>query len=189
MAGLTPAGVLHSWFLGTSVYAAFGWGAYILVCLYFLLGSAVSMPHVVHACLSPCTAASCTTAAHQDWQCIKAPVQCVGSACSALGTASQPVHTWFCPWGMADVVVWTGHQGQAQAEAGRGYRGGSLRAAPASTLRLCQGPGGGPGQGTKAGHTLATCRAGAVGDQLDPGQGHPQVPGDHRRAGQRHQHA
>lgn len=40
--GLTPAGVANSWLLGTAVYSAFGPGAYILVCLYFLLGSAVT---------------------------------------------------------------------------------------------------------------------------------------------------
>lgn len=40
--GLTPAGVLHSWFLGTTVYSAFGPAGYLLVCLYFILGSLVS---------------------------------------------------------------------------------------------------------------------------------------------------
>ena len=39
--GLTWAGVLHSWFLGSTVYAAFGLGGYSLVCLYFLIGSLV----------------------------------------------------------------------------------------------------------------------------------------------------
>lgn len=40
-AGLTGAGVLHSWALGTAIYSAFGAGGYVLVCLYFILGSAV----------------------------------------------------------------------------------------------------------------------------------------------------
>jgi uncharacterized protein (TIGR00297 family) len=40
--GLTPAGVVHSWVLGTIVYSAFGPGGYLLVCLYFLLGSLVT---------------------------------------------------------------------------------------------------------------------------------------------------
>lgn len=40
--GLTVAGVAHSWFLGTSVYAAFGFGGHLLVCLYFLLGTLVT---------------------------------------------------------------------------------------------------------------------------------------------------
>ena len=44
LAGLTAAGVLHSWALGTAVYSAFGAGGYVLVCLYFILGSAVR-PH------------------------------------------------------------------------------------------------------------------------------------------------
>jgi len=40
--GLTWAGVLHSWLLGSLVYGAFGLGGYVLVCVYFLLGSAVT---------------------------------------------------------------------------------------------------------------------------------------------------
>ena len=51
-AGLTPAGVANSWILGTAVYSAFGPGAYVLVCLYFLLGSAVSAEQ---ACLHQLT--------------------------------------------------------------------------------------------------------------------------------------
>jgi hypothetical protein len=39
--GLTVAGVLHAWFLGTSVYAAFGYGGHLLVCLYFIFGTLV----------------------------------------------------------------------------------------------------------------------------------------------------
>lgn len=41
--GLTPAGVAHSWVLGTAVYSAFGARGYALVCLYFILGSAVRL--------------------------------------------------------------------------------------------------------------------------------------------------
>mmetsp|Transcript_36318 Transcript_36318/g.102612 ORF Transcript_36318/g.102612 Transcript_36318/m.102612 type:complete len:330 (-) Transcript_36318:78-1067(-) len=40
--GLTPAGVAHSAVLGSTVYAAFGLGGYLLVCLYFIFGSAVT---------------------------------------------------------------------------------------------------------------------------------------------------
>lgn len=39
--GLTPAGVAHSWFLGASIYSAFGAGGFGLVCLYFLFGTLV----------------------------------------------------------------------------------------------------------------------------------------------------
>lgn len=39
LAGLTWGGVVHSWILGCTTYAAFGLGGYFLVCLYFLLGS------------------------------------------------------------------------------------------------------------------------------------------------------
>ena len=40
--GLTPAGVAHAWALGALTYAAFGWRGYVLVCAYFLFGSAVT---------------------------------------------------------------------------------------------------------------------------------------------------
>ncbi len=39
--GLTPVGVLHAWFLGASIYAAFGIGGFSLVCLYFIWGTLV----------------------------------------------------------------------------------------------------------------------------------------------------
>mmetsp|Transcript_6534 Transcript_6534/g.18833 ORF Transcript_6534/g.18833 Transcript_6534/m.18833 type:complete len:333 (-) Transcript_6534:330-1328(-) len=42
LAGLTPLAVANSWLLGTVVFAAFGWGGYVMVCLYFLVGSAVT---------------------------------------------------------------------------------------------------------------------------------------------------
>lgn len=42
--GLTPVGVAHAWFLGASIYSAFGAGGYLLVCLYFIFGSLVSGP-------------------------------------------------------------------------------------------------------------------------------------------------
>jgi uncharacterized membrane protein len=42
LSGLTPAGVLTSYFLGSLVFAAFGAGGFALVCVYFLLGSAVT---------------------------------------------------------------------------------------------------------------------------------------------------
>lgn len=42
LSGLTPAGVLTSWLLGSLVFAAFGRGGFALVCVYFLLGSAVT---------------------------------------------------------------------------------------------------------------------------------------------------
>jgi hypothetical protein len=42
LAGLTPAGVLSSWLLGGSIFSAFGWAGYLLVCVYFILGSAAT---------------------------------------------------------------------------------------------------------------------------------------------------
>ncbi|GIL95340.1 hypothetical protein Vretimale_1383 [Volvox reticuliferus] len=40
--GLTPLGVAHAWFLGTSIFSAFGLGGYVLVCLYFIFGTLVT---------------------------------------------------------------------------------------------------------------------------------------------------
>mmetsp|Transcript_9977 Transcript_9977/g.23816 ORF Transcript_9977/g.23816 Transcript_9977/m.23816 type:complete len:319 (-) Transcript_9977:297-1253(-) len=45
--GLTPSGIIHSWFLGSSIYAAFGLKGYSLVCLYFIVGSAVTKLKIV----------------------------------------------------------------------------------------------------------------------------------------------
>jgi uncharacterized membrane protein len=42
LSGLTLPGVLASWVLGGSVYAAFGPGGFALVCLYFIFGSLVT---------------------------------------------------------------------------------------------------------------------------------------------------
>ncbi len=54
--GLTPAGVAHAWFLGASIFSAFGAGGYSLVCLYFLFGTLVSYTDKIKSCqasLSP----------------------------------------------------------------------------------------------------------------------------------------
>lgn len=40
--GLTVAGIAHSFFLGASIFSAFGPGGYLLVCLYFIVGSLVT---------------------------------------------------------------------------------------------------------------------------------------------------
>eukprot|EP00798_Chlamydomonas_sp_ICE-L_P023868 gene23868-9433_t len=40
--GLTPAGIAHAWFLGTTICSAFGLGGYFLVCLYFIFGTLVT---------------------------------------------------------------------------------------------------------------------------------------------------
>jgi hypothetical protein len=40
--GLTWEGVLNAWLLGTTVFAAFGRGGYLLVCLYFIFGTLVT---------------------------------------------------------------------------------------------------------------------------------------------------
>jgi uncharacterized membrane protein len=42
LSGLTWEGVASSWMLGTLAYSAFGPGAYLIVCVYFLVGSLVS---------------------------------------------------------------------------------------------------------------------------------------------------
>jgi uncharacterized protein (TIGR00297 family) len=39
---LTPAGLLHAWFLGVLVWGCLGWQGYAVVMFYFLVGSAVT---------------------------------------------------------------------------------------------------------------------------------------------------
>jgi uncharacterized protein (TIGR00297 family) len=39
---LTPAGLLHAWFLGVLVWGSLGWQGYLVVMVYFLVGSAVT---------------------------------------------------------------------------------------------------------------------------------------------------
>lgn len=39
---LTPAGMLHAWFLGVLVWGTLGWQGYLIVMFYFLVGSAVT---------------------------------------------------------------------------------------------------------------------------------------------------
>ncbi len=39
---LTPAGLLHAWFLGVLLWATIGWQAYLVVMFYFLVGSGVT---------------------------------------------------------------------------------------------------------------------------------------------------
>jgi uncharacterized protein (TIGR00297 family) len=39
---LTPAGLLHGWFLGVLIWGTLGWQGYVVVMVYFLVGSAVT---------------------------------------------------------------------------------------------------------------------------------------------------
>lgn len=39
---LTPAGLLHAWFLGVLIWGSLGWQGYVVVLFYFLVGSAVT---------------------------------------------------------------------------------------------------------------------------------------------------
>lgn len=39
---LTPAGLLHGWFLGVVIWGTLGWQGYLVVMAYFLIGSAVT---------------------------------------------------------------------------------------------------------------------------------------------------
>ncbi|MBD2120123.1 TIGR00297 family protein [Trichocoleus sp. FACHB-262] len=39
---LTPAGLLHAWFLGVLIWGTLGWQGYVVVMFYFLVGSAVT---------------------------------------------------------------------------------------------------------------------------------------------------
>jgi uncharacterized protein (TIGR00297 family) len=39
---LTPAGLLHGWFLGVLIWGILGWRGYVVILFYFLVGSAVT---------------------------------------------------------------------------------------------------------------------------------------------------
>src|SRR6476646_10140527 len=39
---LTPAGLLHAWFLGVLIWGTLGWQGYLVVAFYFLVGSGVT---------------------------------------------------------------------------------------------------------------------------------------------------
>lgn len=39
---LTPAGLLHAWFLGVLLWGTLGWQGYVVVMFYFIVGSAVT---------------------------------------------------------------------------------------------------------------------------------------------------
>ncbi len=39
---LTPAGLIHAWFLGVLIWGTLGWQGYIIIMVYFLVGSAVT---------------------------------------------------------------------------------------------------------------------------------------------------
>lgn len=39
---LTPAGILHAWFLGVMIWGTLGWRGYLIVAFYFIIGSGVT---------------------------------------------------------------------------------------------------------------------------------------------------
>ncbi|MGC9527874.1 MAG: TIGR00297 family protein [Limnospira sp.] len=39
---LTPAGIVHAWILGVSVWGSLGWAGYVVVAFYFVVGSGVT---------------------------------------------------------------------------------------------------------------------------------------------------
>jgi uncharacterized membrane protein len=47
--GLSDKAIAHAWLLGSVVYGAFGAGSYMLMCLYFIIGTLVSDNPVVAA--------------------------------------------------------------------------------------------------------------------------------------------
>ena len=115
LAGLTWEGVLSSWVLGTLTYSAFGAGAYLIVCTYFLVGSLVSRPPgSVPARCARCAAVRCFG---------------VASAIACLSPSAGACHPHF-----------PGDQSEAGAEAARGHRRGAVGAAlaGASNDKSCQ---------------------------------------------------
>ncbi len=98
--GLTPVGVAHAWFLGASIYSAFGAGGYLLVCLYFIFGSVVSGPVLAWASALHCSMLQ------QQWSWPVQPhpaAQCDQSSTTTLlapaASCSEPVHAASQPAG------------------------------------------------------------------------------------------
>ena len=102
-AGLTPAGVAHSWVLGTLVYSAFGPGGYFLVCLYFLLGSAVSTCLVTFSLNRAC-----------DWK-ISASLAAFGSCMAPPVVQVWPLSARAQPWDCTPGCC-AGNESQIEAE-------------------------------------------------------------------------
>ncbi|KXZ43595.1 hypothetical protein GPECTOR_86g389 [Gonium pectorale] len=79
-------GVAHAWFLGASIFAAFGVGGYTLVCLYFIFGTLSSVWGSGIAGVA-CAIAALATGDYGLWQ-----IGFVASFCSKLSdTVSSEV--------------------------------------------------------------------------------------------------
>lgn len=133
--GLTWVGVLSSWFLGTLTYAAFGAGGYVIVCLYFIIGSLVRWGakggEGADACLTPSSLALRLLCLFTSPP-VTFPYVAV-LACEWLLRVAA-LHKKRC-WLIRSCLpaLWaqqrTGDQGEAGAEAAGGHCGGALRPA------------------------------------------------------------
>ena len=112
--GLTPAGVAHSWALGASVFSAFGPGGYLLVCLYFIFGTLVSMD-VCAVVVGSFVKASCAGSS--------TPQPCTQSRCTRHANAPGGVLHARHAWPQATKLKMEQKQREGIAEARSGQRG------------------------------------------------------------------
>ena len=114
--GLTPAGVAHAAILGTLVYSAFGPGGYLLVCLYFLVGSAVTKLRLAQKQAEGIAEARSGR---------RSPASVWGSgaaaaACAVAALCGCPPHAWL--WRMAFVASLASKLGDTtSSEVGKAY--------------------------------------------------------------------
>ncbi len=151
--GLTPAGVAHAAVLGTLVYAAFGPGGYALVCMYFLVGSAVTKLRLAQKQAEGIAEArSGRRSPASVWGSGAAGVACAAAA--LCGCAPGP---WL--WRMAFVASFASKLGDTtSSEVGKAY--GRTTYLVTTLQRVPRGTEGAvSAEGTAAGVAAAACMA------------------------------
>lgn len=151
--GLTPAGVAHAAVLGTLVYAAFGPGGYALVCLYFLVGSAVTKLRLAQKQAEGIAEArSGRRSPASVWGSGAA-----GAACAAAALCGCPPDPWL--WRMAFVASFASKLGDTtSSEVGKAY--GRTTYLVTTLQRVPRGTEGAvSAEGTAAGIAAAACMA------------------------------
>ena len=154
--GLTPAGVAHAAVLGTLVYSAFGPGGYLLVCLYFLVGSAVTKLRLAQKQAEGIAEArSGRRSPASVWGSGAA-----GAACAVAALCGWPPHPWI--WRTAFVASLASKLGDTtSSEVGKAY--GRTTYLVTTLQRVPRGTEGAvSAEGTLAGIAAAACMATAA---------------------------
>ena len=154
--GLTPVGVAHAAILGTLVYAAFGPGGYLLVCLYFLVGSAVTKLRLAQKQAEGIAEArSGRRSPASVWGSGAA-----GAACALAALCGCPPHPWL--WRMAFVASFASKLGDTtSSDVGKAY--GRTTYLVTTLQRVPRGTEGAvSAEGTLAGIAAAACMATAA---------------------------